>query len=147
MFLFDKTAYDCVPPQVKEDLSGLKVIAKVKHPPPPRRRPAPQPLDALLKNHNKETVLNKTQDDGAFAEAVSKTKSKKERSQNKVVLDVAELFAGQRPPAPSLAAWRLPHPTRAAPTVLTLCRSRPRRRCSHPSRQRPPRPWRLRRCI
>jgi hypothetical protein len=36
-----------------------------------------------------------TQDDGAFAEAVTKSKSKKERGQNKAVLDVADLFAGQ----------------------------------------------------
>lgn len=35
------------------------------------------------------------QDDGAFAEAVTKSKSKKERGQNKAVLDVADLFAGQ----------------------------------------------------
>ena len=35
-----------------------------------------------------------TQEDGALAEAVSKAKSKKERIQNKVVLDVAHLFTG-----------------------------------------------------
>jgi hypothetical protein len=39
-----------------------------------------------------------TQEDGALVEAVSKAKSKKERSQNKVVLDVADLFAGNALP-------------------------------------------------
>jgi hypothetical protein len=45
---------------IKEDLSGLKVIAK---------------------------------EDGAFVAPVEKAKSKKDRSQNKAVLDVADLFA------------------------------------------------------
>ena len=67
--------------QVKEDLSGLKVIAKVC----PRPPCAPQIFCS---------VSLPPQDDGAFAEAVTKSKSKKERSQNKAVIDVADLFAG-----------------------------------------------------
>ena len=67
--------------QVKEDLSGLKVIAKVC--PLPSR--APQIFCS---------VSLPPQEDGAFAEAVTKSKSKKERSQNKAVIDVADLFAG-----------------------------------------------------
>ena len=67
--------------QVKEDLSGLKVIAKVC----PLPSPAPQIFCS---------VSLPVQEDGAFAEAVTKSKSKKERSQNKAVIDVADLFAG-----------------------------------------------------
>ncbi len=65
--------------QVKEDLSGLKVIAKVI-------------LWSVIPTATSSCLL---QADGAFVEAVAnKSKSKKERSQNKAVLDVADLFAG-----------------------------------------------------
>jgi hypothetical protein len=67
--------------QVKEDLSGLKIIPKVC------LQPCSAPQIFYSASHP-------PQDDGAFSEAVTKSKSKKERSQNKAVIDVADLFAG-----------------------------------------------------
>lgn len=113
--------------QVKEDLSGLKVIAKVC----PLPSPAPQIFCS---------VSHPPQEDGAFAEAVTKSKSKKERSQNKAVIDVADLFAGHFFGSFLLGLLSsYPH---------TLSPSWPRRRCpQHPSRLRPRPPWWLRRCL
>ncbi len=128
----------CLWAQVKEDLSGLKVIAKVKLP-CRRRRPASLPLDALPRTT-------------APLPRVSPRPSRR-RSAARTRTCSTLLISSQvrRPPTPALHT-RLEQRCaclfqRAAPPVLMLCRSWPCRRCSHPSWQRPPRPWRLRRCV